>query len=50
VPVYGDSDVYEETIDESGFRTSGRTKSYTFSEIFGNQVEIFRQYPIILTK
>ena len=50
VTVYADSDVYDESLDENGFKTSARTKDYTFSEIFANQVEIFRQYPIILTK
>ena len=50
VTVYADSDVYEDSIDEYGFHSSGRTKDYTFSEIFGNQVEIFRKYPVFLTK
>jgi hypothetical protein len=47
---YSEKDVYSENIDRNGTLTSNRIRNYYLSEIFGNQVEIFKQFPFILTK
>ena len=47
---YSEKDVYSESIDRNGTLTSNRIRNYYLSEIFGNQVEIFKQFPYILTK
>ena len=47
---YNDTDVFEEWLDEAGNYSSDVIRDYSLTEIFGNQIQIFREIPFILSK
>lgn len=47
---YNDTDVFEEWLDEGGNYSSDVIRDYSLTEIFGNQIQIFREIPFILSK